>query len=120
MKLPSKRGLSYPLDLDGDGNLAVSTDYDLVREHIVSVIETRPFERVMRLSYGLPDQTFNVIQPEVIDAKIAMAIEREVTEIEDLRVFGVWLAGEDGIYDVSIFYSLNGVPQPKIELSLQA
>lgn len=120
MELPSKRGISYPLDLDGDGNLALSQDYDLVREHIVSVIETRPFERVMRLSYGLPDQTFEIIQPEVIDAKIALAIEREVTEVEDLRVFGEWLVGEDGIYNVSIFYSTNGIPQPTIELSLQA
>ena len=91
-----------------------------MREHIVSVIETRPYERVFRQDYGLPDQAFKVIQPEVIDTKIAMAIERQVTEIEDLKVFGVWLAGEDGIYQVSIFYTLDGVPQPKIELSLQA
>ncbi len=120
MQLPSKRGISYPLDLDGNGHLATSTDFDLVREHIVSVIETRPFKRVMRLTYGLPDQTFNVIQPEVIDAKIALAIESEVKEIEELRVFGEWLASEDGVYNVGIFYSLNGIPQPKIELSLQA
>lgn len=120
MQLPSKRGITYPLALNGNGNLAISTDYDLVREHIVSVIETRPFERVMRADYGLPDQVFKVIQPEVIDAKMAKAIEKEVTEIEDLRVVGEWYAGEDGIYNVSITYTLNGVPQPPIELSLVA
>lgn len=120
MQLPSKRGLTFPLQLDGNGNLAVSTDYDLVREHIVSVIQTRPFERVMRLDYGLPDQTFRVVQPEIIDAKIAAAVEKEVTEVEDLRVFGTWLASEDGIYQVSIYYTLDGVPQPPLELSLVA
>lgn len=118
MKIPSKRGLTFPLQLDGRGNLSVSTDYDLVREHIVSVIQTRPFERVMRLDYGLPDQVFRVVQPEIIDAKMARAIEKEVTEVENLRVFGTWLASEDGIYNVSIYYSLDGVPQPPLELSL--
>ena len=103
-----------------NGGLAVSTDFDLVREHIVSVILTRPFERVMRLDYGMPDQVFRVIQPEIIDAKIAAAIEREVTEIEDLRVQGEWYAGEDGLYNVNIYYTLNGVPQPTLELSLVA
>lgn len=120
MQLPSKRGLTFPLQLDGNGNLAVSTDYDLVREHIVSVIQTRPFERVFRADYGLPDQTFNVVQPEIIDSKIAKAIEKEVTEVEDLRVYGSWIASEDGVYNVSIFYGLNGVPQPPLELSLVA
>ena len=98
----------------------MSTDFDLVREHIVSVILTRPFERVMRLDYGMPDQVFRVIQPEIIDAKIAAAIEREVTEIEDLRVQGEWYAGEDGLYNVNIYYTLDGVPQPTLELSLVA
>ena len=119
MQLPSKRGISYPLQIV-NGNLAVSSDYDLVREHIVSVLETRPFERVMRLSYGTPDQVFSVVQPEIIDSKIASAIEQEVTEIEDLRVTGEWYASEDGIYNVSIYYTLDGKPQPPLELSLAA
>jgi hypothetical protein len=117
MKLPAKRGLTFPLQI-ADGGLAVSTDLDLVREHIVSVLLTRPFERVMRLDYGMPDQVFSVVQPEIIDAKIAAAIEREVTEIENLRVRGEWYAGEDGLYNVNIYYTLNGVPQPPLELSL--
>ncbi|MFZ9244634.1 MAG: GPW/gp25 family protein [Burkholderiaceae bacterium] len=119
MQLPSKRGLTFPLEIV-NGGLAVSTDLDLVREHIVSVILTRPFERVMRLDYGMPDQVFSVIQPEIVDAKIAAAIEREVTEIEDLRVQGEWYAGEDGLYNVNIYYTVDGIPQPVLELSLVA
>jgi hypothetical protein len=119
MQLPSKRGLTYPLQIV-NGNLAVSTDLDLVREHIVSVLETRPFERVMRLDYGLPDQVFSVVQPEIIDSKISSAIEREVTEVEDLKVMGEWYASEDGLYNVNIYYSVKGIPQPPLSLTLVA
>ena len=119
MNLPSKRGITYPLAI-ANGNLAVSTDLELVREHIVSVLETRPFERVFRADYGMPDQVFSVIQPEIIDAKIASAIEREVTELEDLRVQGEWYAGEDGLYNVNIYYTVDGIPQPSLSLTLVA
>ncbi len=119
MDLPSKRGITYPLNII-DGNLAVSTDLDLVREHIISVLQTRPFERVMRLDYGTPDEVFSVIQPEIIDAKISSAIEREVTELSDLRVQGEWYNGEDGFYNVDIYYTVAGKPQPPLSLTLRA
>ena len=49
--MAQKRGLTYPLQIV-NGRLAVSTDLALVEEQIVSVLETRPFERVMRSDYG--------------------------------------------------------------------
>ncbi len=119
MELPSKRGISYPLSIT-NGNLTVSTDLDLVKEHIISVLETRPFERVMRLDYGTPNAVFSVIQPEIIDAKIASAIEKEVTEVEELRVQGEWYNGEDGLYNVNIYYTVRGIPQPALSLTLVA
>ena len=42
---PRIQGLTYPLTLS-NGGLAVSADVDLVREHVLSVVETRWYERV--------------------------------------------------------------------------
>ena len=74
----------------------------------------------MRLDYGTPDSVFSVVQPEIIDSKIAEAIEREVTELEELRVQGEWYASEDGLYNVNIYYKVNGIPQPQLSLTLVA
>lgn len=111
------RGLSYPLQISG-GGLKVSTDADLIEERIISVLETRPFERIMRADYGLPDDTFETIQPAAIDAKISNAIAEQVGEIEDLSVKGNWTQGEDGVYSVTITYKVAGNLQPPLTLSL--
>lgn len=111
------RGLTYPLQIL-NGNLSLSTDAQLVEERIVSVLETRPFERIMRADYGLPDETFETLQPAAIDAKISNAIAEQVGSIQDLSVRGSWTQGEQGIYSVIISYSISGNPQPPLTLSL--
>ena len=111
------RGLTYPLRV-ANGGLGLSTDAQLVEERIVSVLETRPFERIMRADYGLPDDTFETIQPAAIDAKISNAIVEQVGNIQDLSVRGSWTQGEDGVYSVTITYSVAGTLQPPLTLSL--
>lgn len=111
------RGLTYPLRVT-NGGLGLSTDAQLVEERIVSVLETRPFERIMRADYGLPDDTFETIQPAAIDAKISNAIVEQVGNIQDLSVRGSWTQGEDGVYSVTITYSVAGTLQPPLTLSL--
>ncbi len=112
------RGLSYPLEVV-NGNLKLSEDAQLVSEHIYSVLETRPYERVMRASYGLQDNTFDVMNPIAINAKISTAIFEEVGgEIEDLRVEGAWQKGDSGIYNVRILYKFNGITQTPLTVSL--
>ena len=111
------RGLSYPLKIS-NGSLNLSTDAQLVEERIISVLETRPFERIMRADYGLPDDTFETMQPAAIDAKISNAIVEQVGGIQDLSVSGNWTSGEDGVYSVTISYSVAGDLQPPLNLSL--
>lgn len=120
MSLAAKRGLTYPLEVDINGQLKTSTDYNLVREHILSVLDTRPYERALRADYGLPDLIFEVINPILINSRISKAILDEVTELSDLEVDGEWRnTGEEGIYQVKITYFVNGIPQPPISFALQ-
>lgn len=111
------RGLTYPLQVR-NGGLNLSTDAQLVEERIISVLETRPFERIMRADYGLPDGVFETMQPAAIDARISNAISEQVGGLQDLSVKGSWALGEEGVYTVTITYSVAGDLQPPLTLSL--
>jgi hypothetical protein len=115
---PSVRGLTYPLTVSG-GNLATSTDYTLVSQHIRSVLETRYFERVMRADYGIGDYVLEIIDPGQINSAIQYSILQNVEGLSDLSVLGDWITNsEDGLYRVFIQYAVNGVPQPPINYTL--
>ncbi len=115
---PSVRGLTYPLTVNS-GNLATSTDYGLVSQHIRSVLETRYFERVMRADYGIGDYVLEIIDPGQINSAIQYSILQNVGELTDLSVLGDWITGgEEGLYRVFIQYAVNGIPQPPINYTL--
>ena len=112
------RGLSYPLGVS-NGQLTLSQDFQLVEQHIVSVLETRPFERVLRADYGLKDQIFDTLNPQEIDSYIILSIQEQVPEVTDLEISGDWERKADqGTYNVTLQYRVNGVPQPPLNLSL--
>ena len=110
------RGVSYPLKIV-NGNLSLSTDIDLVKESIFSVLETRPFERIMRPAYGTPDMVFDAISShEYVLHQIRMSLE---TQIEDVS-FDVSGEIEDtGEMNVTVEWSIDNIPQPPIEYKLQ-
>lgn len=113
------RGLTYPLEVNSNGSLKLSTDLDLVRQHILSVLETRPYERVLNSSYGLSDLVFETINPEFINSRIGKAILTQVEEVEDLEINGNHDGGDEGLYSVTILYSVDGIPQSPINFKLQ-
>lgn len=115
---PSIRGIKYPLTVE-NGNLAVSTDYDLKAQEIRSVIDTRFFERVMRADYGVGDHTLEIINPGLINSEFQNSIRENVSGLTSLTVEGDWLTGgEEGVYKVRILYEVDGTPQPPLEYSL--
>jgi hypothetical protein len=115
---PSIRGLTYPLTVL-NGNLATSTDYELVTQQIRSVIETRYYERVMRAEYGIGDYVLEILDPSVICSAIQYSILQNVEGLTDLSVLGDWkTAGEDGLFILNITYDVNGVPQPPLTFTL--
>jgi hypothetical protein len=115
---PGVRGLSYPLKVSG-GNLQVASEYEVVTQQIRSVLETRYYERVMRADYGIGDYVLEVLDPAQINSAIQYSIYQNVPGLTDLSVIGDWKTqGDDGIYRVSIQYSVNGRPQPPLNFSL--
>lgn len=115
---PSIRGISYPLTVS-NGNLAISTDYDLVTQQIRSVVETRYYERVMRAEYGIGDYVLEILDPSVVCSSIQYSILQIVEGLTDLSVIGDWkTGGEDGLFILAITYSVNGVPQPPLTFTL--
>jgi hypothetical protein len=115
---PSIRGISYPLTVD-NGNLATSTDYALVSQHIRSVIETRYYERVMLANYGIGDYILDTIDPGLINSAIETSINQNVNNITGVDVTGDWISnGDNGLYRIFISYYVNGVPQPPINFTL--
>lgn len=114
---PSIRGIRYPLTVQ-NGNLAVSTDYELVAQQIRSVLDTRFYERAMRASYGIDNFVLEILDPGQVNSSIQKSIQQNVTGLTELSVTGDWSRGEDGVYRVLIEYAVDGIPQPPLQLAL--
>lgn len=115
--MASIRGLKYPLEIV-NGNLAVSTDLISVEDQIISVLETQPFERVMRSNYGFDPGIFDTMEPNAINSRIYEQIIQEIPLVTALEVTGNISQSDGGLYQVSIKYAVDGIPQPPLELSL--
>jgi len=115
--MAQKRGLTYPLQIT-NGRLSLSEDLALVEDQIVSVLETRPFERVMRSDYGFDPKIFSTLEPNAINARIAAAVEAQVPPVTNLEVEGGVSTIDTGLYQVVLKYSVNGVPAPPLSLTL--
>ena len=107
----------YPLQTV-NGNLALATDMELIEQQIISVIETRPLERVMRASYGFDPKIFDTMEPNAINARLYRAIINEVEHVDALEIKGRVAGDSDGLYQVEVKYSVDGIPQPPLNLSL--
>lgn len=111
-----RRGFQYPLTLS-NGGLAVSTDFDLLKEQIYSVLETRPLERVMATDYGTPSFIFESVQDAgVICEQIRLSLRTQIPEVEDFRVTGS--IAEDGVMDIQIYWVADSIDQPPIAYKL--
>lgn len=120
--IPSNRGLSYPLELDGRGGLKTVEDVDLVKQQILSVLETLPFERVMRQDYGTPDQILNAMNPILTNLQVKRALEMNVPNATSIRVEGDISKADDGVYNLRIYWthSNTGAIQPPINVQLES
>ena len=115
--MAQKRGLTYPLQIT-NGRLALSEDLALVEEHIIAVLDTRPFERVMRSDYGFDPTIFDTLEPNAINARISAAVENQVPEVTNLEVSGGVDTADQGIYNVKLKYTVNGITVPPLSLAL--
>jgi hypothetical protein len=72
----------------------------------------------MRASYGTDDYIFQVINPQLINTQLQIAVQQNVPEVDTVEVRGNWRSGDDGLYDVAITYYINGIPQPPLSFTL--
>lgn len=103
------RGIKYPLQLDGNGSLAISERADVVREQIVSAIETNPGERIMIPLYGLREHILSSLAPAVVVSDIENTLTRWVPEAKNIRVTFDKNADkfENGLLDVTITFQYD-------------
>jgi hypothetical protein len=99
-------GISYPIQIE-NGNLKLVSDEDLYQGHILSLLETRPFERVMLPGYFTPDQLFQSYDQLVPDnTKLELILTRWIPQC----VFTVKSQySNNGEVAVSIYWSVPSI-----------
>lgn len=76
------KGIKFPLEVV-NGNLAIASDEELFRGHILTWLQTETFERVMRPRYGLEDYLFKGISDITrIASDIKAGLEEYVPDIK--------------------------------------
>ena len=113
------RGLKYPLEVK-DGRLVTVNDIGITEQNILEVLETRPSERAMRVDYGFDPKIFNTLEPNAINARIARAVTTYVPSVSQLQVTGNMNNLDNGTYQVTLKYKVNGVPAPPLTINLTA
>ena len=116
--MPLFRGLAYPLQVE-NGGLKTAVDFSVIEQNMVEVLETRPFERVMRSTYGFDPKIFDTLEPNAIDARISKAIRVNVPNASNVEVIGQPSTVEDGMYQVTIRYRVNGEAAPPLDLTIK-
>jgi hypothetical protein len=111
------RSFTYPFTLE-NGGLKLSEDYDVIRERILQVLETRPWERVMQPLYGTPDFVFNAYP------SVAIVVERVrislVTQIAGVTFEVSGDLAEDGMCSLTVNWAVDRVDQPPLQFRLRA
>lgn len=113
--MASIRGIAYRLHME-DGQLVTHEDFDLLRDHIISVLETEPYERVMRPGYGTPDLLLRgVTDINLIAQRVRQSLEREIPDVL-FAVLG--RIADDGAGVLVVRWAVDGQPQPPLEFKL--
>lgn len=102
----SIKGLSYPLQLDGNGGLKTSSNYSRLSEQILEVLDTKVGERVYRQFFGLPELVFETISEAVLAQVIKKQLEQALPFDVELDV-SVEI-DENGSAVIYVGYSLEG------------
>lgn len=113
--MASIRGIAYRLQVQ-DGRLVTHEDFALIRDHIISVLETEPYERVMRPLYGTPDFLFRGVSDiNLIAQWVRQCLEREIPDV----LFAVQgRIADDGFGILAVKWAVDGIPQAPIEFKL--
>ena len=107
--------LTYPLCIR-DGRLEVSRDTDVVKDQILSALETRFFERVMQPRYGTPDLVFESHSGVGVVAERTRQTLAQLIPQADFDVSGE--LADSGVYTLRIQYWVARQLQPTLTLTV--
>jgi uncharacterized protein len=109
---PPDRTNSGGLQLTRDGRLATVSGDELVRQSLISILSTRPGERVMRPDFGcrLHELLFSISSDTT--AGVAMHYVRQAVEqweprVEVMDVTANWIADNPTVLDIALTYRIR-------------
>lgn len=101
-------GLSYPLELDGNGSLKLSSGYDRIGQQIFEVLDTRFGERIYRPFFGTPELLFETISESLLQENLRSQLLSDIPFLEPSNVRVQVYMMESGLCEVTVYYSTNG------------
>lgn len=113
------RGLSYPLELDGQGGLKMSYGIDRIGEAMSEVFETKIGERIARPFMGTRDLMFETITEEAEAQSIKRQIINAIPYLREEDLYVSLSLSEDGTCYVSCRYSVEGISDVLVEYNYQ-
>jgi phage baseplate assembly protein W len=109
------QGLKYPLELDGNGGLKLSANYDRIGEQILEILDTRIGERVYRPYFGIPELLFETIDEYTLAQSLRSQLLGFLPVVTELDV-KVSLS-ESGDAQIVVFYSVEGSEPAMVKYS---
>ena len=109
------RGLKYPLELDGNGGLKLSANYDRIGEQILEILDTRIGERVYRPFFGIQEMMFETIDEYTLAQSIKAQLLSSLPVVQELEVRAS--LREDGSAYIVVVYSVEGSEQAMVRYS---
>ena len=103
------RGLTYPLQLDGNGGISISYGIDRIGQAIQEVFETRVGERVANPYMGVRELLFETISEDVEAQSIKRQLLAAIPYLSENNLFVNLSIGEDGTCYIVARYVVEGV-----------
>lgn len=109
LKRTTLRGLSYPLELDGEGGLKMSYGIERVGQAIQEVLETRIGERVGNPYLGVRELLFETISEDVESQAIRSQLLQAIPYLSPENLSVSLSLDESGTCYVVVKYAVEGL-----------
>ncbi len=113
------RGLSYPLEIDGNGGLKISYGIERIGQAIKEVLETRVGERVVNPYMGVRELLFETISEDVEAQSILRQLLSAIPYLADDNLSVSLSLAEDGTCYVVVRYSVEGLKDVLVRYNYQ-
>lgn len=103
------RGMTYPLELDGQGGLSISYGIERVGQAIQEVLETRVGERIGNPYLGIRELLFETISEDVEAQSIKRQLLSSIPYLREENLSVLVTIGEEGTCYILCKYAVEGL-----------